>query len=124
MSIVRIPQQTENDCLPCCIAMVLDQTREVILSWFGGREHNDVRNMVEVLDAKGYNVEEFDTPGEAGGLRRIVALIDRNGEGHAVVMDDDESIVDPRSKATTKKTLLDYAYSHAPERVFVIKIKD
>jgi len=121
MPIVRIRQQTDSDCLPCCIAMVLDETRETVLSWFEGREHNDVRVMCEVLNAKGYNVEEYESPGEAGGVRRIVALGNGKGEGHAVAMDEDESIVDPRSNATRKTYMLDHTHTgYRPERVFVI----
>jgi hypothetical protein len=107
--------------------MVLEQSRDGVLSWFEGRKYDDIRVMVEVLDTKGYNVEEFDTPGEAGAVRRIVALVKENGEnaeGHAVVMDDDHYVVDPRSKSTTKKTLLDYVHSgYTPERVFIITKK-
>jgi hypothetical protein len=102
--------------------MVLDQTRETVLSWFDGKEYNDVRVMTEVLLEHGYTVEEVDSPGAARGVRRIVGLIsDKYEDGHAVVMDDDESIVDPKSKATTKKTLLDYwATGYRVGRVFVI----
>jgi len=128
MPIIRIPQQTDNDCLPCCIAMVLGQSREEVLSWFESREHNDIRIVIEVLDMKGFMVEEFDTPGEAGAVRRIVALVkgnDENAEGHAVVMDEDHYVVDPRSTAMDKKTLLDYTFSgYAPQRTFVISKKD
>jgi hypothetical protein len=101
--------------------MVLDQTREIVLSWFEGRDSDNIGTMVEVLATKGYIVEEVEFPGEAGGLRRILGLFDKNGEGHAVVMDDDESIVDPRSTATTKKYLLDYAGTgYVVGRVFII----
>jgi len=125
MPLIHIPQETNTDCLPCCIAMVLDQTREVVLSWFVGRESDDTGVMVDVLSTKGYIVEEVDSPGEAGGLRRILGLVNKNSEGHAVVMDDDESIVDPRSKATTKKYLLDYSGTgYVVDRVFIIRKKE
>jgi hypothetical protein len=90
MPVVRISQVTNTDCLPCCIAMVLDQTLEVVLSWFEGRESDDARVMVDVLSTRGYVVEVVDSPGVAGGMRRILGLVNKNGEGHAVVMDDDE----------------------------------
>ena len=126
MAILRIPQRNETDCLPCCIAMVLDQTLETVLSWFDSREYDDVRVMSEVLLDHGYVVEEVGSPGAASGVRRIVGLIsDGYPDGHAVVMDDDESIVDPKSKATTKKTLLDYcATGYRVGRVFVITMKE
>ena len=106
--------------------MVLDHTREDVLSWFEGRPHNEIPIMIDVLATKGYFVEEVGSPGEAGGLRRILALVHKNEpEGHAVVMDDDESIVDPQSKATTKKTFLDYSFTgYRIERVFIIKSED
>jgi hypothetical protein len=125
MPIVRIPQVTETDCLPCCIAMVLDQTRETVLSWFEGREYEDPSVMRDVLSMHGYTVDEVALPGHAGGVRRILGLVNRNGEGHAVAMDEDESIVDPRSKATTKRFLLDYsATGYAVGRVFIITKKE
>jgi hypothetical protein len=106
--------------------MVLDQTREVVLSWFEGRNFDHIDVMIEVLTAKGFVVDIVDLPGKRGGVRRILALVPKDGgEGHAVVMDDDESIVDPRSRATTKKTLLDYAGTgFSVERVFIITKKD
>jgi hypothetical protein len=106
MPVVRVPQQTGNDCLPCCVAMILDQSLEVVLSWFEKRDYREVPVMLEVLDTKGYNVEEFDTVGEAGAVRRTVCLVDKAGkleEGHAVVMDEDHSVIDPRSTPTAKK---------------------
>ena len=127
MSIVRISQQTEDDCLPCCIAMVLDETRGTVLSWFEGRPYNEISGMIEVLTSKGYIVEEFETIGEAGALRRIVALVcpsQPEADGHAVVVDEDHYVVDPRSKTTAKKTLLDYALTgYTPQRVFVVTKK-
>jgi hypothetical protein len=126
MPVVRIPQLTDNDCLPCCIAMVLNETRDTVLSWFEGRNYQEIPTMFEVLASKGYRVEEFDTVGKAGAARRIVSLV-KNGqdEGHAVVMDEEHFIIDPRSKATGKKTLLDYFGSgYAPQRVFVITKMD
>ena len=126
MPIVRIRQQTDSDCLPCCIAMVLDESRETVLSWFENRDYQDVRVAFAVLDAKGYAVEEFPEPGYAGGTRRILTLVkDGEAEGHAVVMDDDESIVDPKSTATRKVYLLDYFNTgYRPQRVFVLTRKE
>lgn len=79
-----------------------------------------------VLEAHGYIAKEFGAPGKAGGLRRILFLGNNNPEdGHAVVMEDDESIVDPGSNATKKKSLLDYANSRLRvKRVFVITKKE
>lgn len=73
-------------------------------------------------------MEQLDTPGEAGAVCRIIALVkqtEENAEGHAVVMDEDHYVIDPRSKATAKKTLLDYTFSgYRPQRVFVITKKE
>jgi hypothetical protein len=126
MAIARIRQQTDTDCLVCCIAMVLDQSRETVLSWLEGRDDGDVPTMVEVLAAKGYIVEEVDAIGKAGGVRRIVGMVNAKGEGHAVVVDEDNmSVVDPASVATTQKTILDYFNTgFHPQRVLVITKRD
>lgn len=126
MPIVRISQRTKNDCLPCCIAMVLDRPLEVVMSWFESREHNDIRIAAEVLDTKGYSLDEVENVGSVGGMRRIVSFVKPGEpEGHAVVMDDDESIVDPQSTATTKKYMPDYwGSTYRVDRVFVIRTKD
>jgi hypothetical protein len=94
MPVTYIMQQTEDDCLPCCIAMVLDESREKVLSWFEGRNYGSIQDMREVLSIRGYEVKDVRQVGCAGGVRRIVALTHKaDNKGHAVVMDDDESIV-------------------------------
>jgi len=125
MPVVRIQQNTDDDCLPCCIAMVLDRTLEDVLSWFEDQEFRSSDVMVDVLTAKGFHVDEFKSPEQAGGMRRIVALMKGGKEGHAVVMDEDERVLDPSSDAATKKHLLDFANMGLQVgRVFIIKRKD
>jgi hypothetical protein len=108
MAIVRVSQRDDTDCL---------------MSWFEGRKYDEARDMFAVLSAHGYTVEEFKETGEVHGVRRIVGMINGIDEdGHSVAMDDDESIVDPKSKATDKKYLHTYANSgYHVHRVFVIR---
>jgi hypothetical protein len=105
--------------------MVLDESLENVMAWFEGRDYKDMRIAVEVLDARGYTVEEVPNFGSAGGMRRILTLVKEGEiEGHAVAVDDDESIVDPQSTATTKKYLLDYTYTgYRLQKVYVLKRK-
>lgn len=125
MPVVPIRQLTDDDCLPCCIAMVLDRTREEVLSWFEDEEFRSTDVMIDVLAARGFQVDEFKSPEQARGTRRIVALMKGGKEGHAVVMDEDGSIADPSSDEATKKQLLDYAkLGLHVGRVFVIRKKD
>jgi hypothetical protein len=104
--------------------MVLDESREKVLSWFEGRNYGSIQDMREVLSIRGYEVKDVRQVGCAGGVRRIVALTHKaDNKGHAVVMDDDESIVDPKfpSPITRRRTLLDYSYCYPPQNVFVIR---
>jgi hypothetical protein len=100
LPINRIRQQTD-ECLPCCIAMVLELPLQTVMSWFAGREYDKLSVVEQVLAEHGYDMEEFDEPGQAGDMRRIVCLANANGEGHVVVMDEDNfTVADPGSNAT------------------------
>jgi ABC-type bacteriocin/lantibiotic exporter with double-glycine peptidase domain len=125
MPITRIQQQTD-ECLPCCIAMVLNLSRETVVSWFEGREYDKMAVVEQVLAEKGYEVEKFDAPGKAGDLRRIVCLANQKGEGHVVVMDEDNlTIVDPGSKATNLFEMQVLGYStRGAGGTFVIRAKN
>jgi hypothetical protein len=111
MSIARIRQQSD-ECLPCCVAMVLNLPRETVMLWFEGREYDRMEVVEQVLAENGYEMEKFDSPGKAGDLRRIVCLGNQKGEGHVVVMDEDNlTIADPGSNATNLFELQALGYS-------------